>query len=86
MRAFVRTHRFKKLYRKLPSAIQKKVKRQLGHLAEGMWHPSLHAKKIQGREDVWEARVDLHHRMTFQIEDNQIILRGVGPHDLLKKP
>ncbi len=86
MRTFVRTDRFKKLCKKLPTSIQKKVKRQVRHLAKDIRHPSLRAKKVQGTEYVWEARVDLYHRMTFQIDNDQIILRGVGPHDLLKKP
>ena len=29
----------------------------------------------------FEARIDHHNRFTFQIEDSQIILRNIGPHD-----
>jgi mRNA-degrading endonuclease RelE of RelBE toxin-antitoxin system len=86
MRELARTDRFKKLYRKLPESIKKKVKRQLGFLAEDTRHRSLYAKKMSGREGIWEARVDFRHRMTFQIAGDRIILRAVGPHDLLKKP
>jgi mRNA interferase RelE/StbE len=86
MKGFSRTDRFRKCYKKLPTTIRKKTRRQLRHLAEDIRHPSLYAKKIQGRADIWEARVDIHHRMTFQINDECIILRAVGPHDILKKP
>ena len=86
MRELERTDRFKKLYKRLPTSIKKKVKRQLKFLAEDIRHPSLYAKKIRGRETIWEARVDIHHRMTFQIVDGRIILRGIGPHDVLKRP
>jgi mRNA-degrading endonuclease RelE of RelBE toxin-antitoxin system len=86
MRELARTDRFKKLYERLPTSIKKKVKRQMRFLAEDIRHPSLYAKKMSGREGVWEARVDVHHRMTFQIVGDRIILRAVGPHDLLKKP
>ena len=86
MRGFARTDRFRKCYKRLPTNIQKKVNRQLYHLAADIRHPSLSAKKIQGRDDIWEARVDIHHRMTFQVNDEVITLRAVGPHDLLKKP
>ena len=85
MRELVRTDRFKKLYLKLPEAIRKKAKRQLRALAEDVRHPSLHAKRIQGREDIWEARVDIHHRMTFHLTRERVILRAVGPHDVLKR-
>jgi hypothetical protein len=52
-----------------------------------MNHPSLRTKKIKGREDIWEARIDLHYRMTFEIEAETIFLRVVGHHDeVLKNP
>jgi mRNA-degrading endonuclease RelE of RelBE toxin-antitoxin system len=85
MKVFVRTDRFKKLCRRLPAAIQTKVKRQLRALAEDVSHPSLHTKRIKGRQNVWEARVDIHHRMTFHIDGDRVILRAVGPHDVLKR-
>ena len=86
MRELERTDRFKKLYKRLPGSIRKKVKRQLEFLAEDVRHPSLYAKKMRGRGGIWEARVDFHHRLTFRMTGDRIILRAVGPHDLLKKP
>lgn len=77
---------FIKQYAKLPTAVRKKVDRQLRTLATNFRHPSLHAKRIKGSEDIWEARADYKHRFTFQIVNNLIILRRVGPHDVLKKP
>jgi len=52
--------RFKLAYRDLPKHIQKKTDKQLALLAENMQHPSLHTKKIKGREGIWETRIDLH--------------------------
>jgi len=79
--------RFRKSYRKLPLEIQKKIERQLAALCEDMYHPSLHTKKIKGREGIWETRVDLHYRITFEFIDNMIMLRNVGNHDeVLKNP
>ncbi|MCI0558957.1 MAG: hypothetical protein MN733_10710 [Nitrososphaera sp.] len=86
MRGFERTDRFKKLYKRLPGPVRSKVNRQLKFLANDIRHPSLYAKKMSGREGVWEARVDKHNRMTFLIIGDRIILRAVGPHDILKKP
>ena len=49
--------------------------------------PSLHTKKIKGKEGIWEARVDIHNRMTFEIISDTIYLRVVGNHDdVLKNP
>lgn len=45
------------------------------------------AKRIQGTPDIWEARVTMKYRLTFQIHDGSLYLRVVGDHDkTLKKP
>jgi len=71
---------FKKHYHKLPIAAQKKFTKQLKFLLENYRHPSLATRKMGG-SDIFEARVDLHYRFTFQIDGNEIILRTIGPHD-----
>ncbi|MEW6095054.1 MAG: cytotoxin [bacterium] len=79
--------RFQRAYQNLPDEIQKKADRQITFLAKDLLHPSLHSKKIKGKENIWEARVDLHHRMTFEIIEDTIYLRVVGNHDeVLKFP
>lgn len=79
--------RFKKSYQDLPLVIQRKVDKQIALLARDFNHPSLHTKKIKGREEVWEARVDIHYRFTFEIIKDMILLRVVGNHDeILKNP
>jgi mRNA-degrading endonuclease RelE of RelBE toxin-antitoxin system len=82
----LRTKTFKQQYRKLPESIQKKVDRQLGYLVADLRHPSLVAKRVKGTDDIWEGRVDIHHRFTFQLHDELIVLRKVGPHDMLRQP
>ncbi len=78
---------FRETYQELPKSIQKKVDRQLSLLADDFCYPSLHTKKIKGREGIWEARIDLHYRMTFEIIEDTIMLRVVGNHDeVLKNP
>jgi mRNA-degrading endonuclease YafQ of YafQ-DinJ toxin-antitoxin module len=50
-------------------------------------HPSLHTKKIQGHEDIFEASITMDIRMTWQYMDDGILLRNIGEHDkTLKKP
>ena len=80
-------NRFKKSYRKLPENIQKKVDKQIALLLNDLKHPSLHTKKIKGREGILEARVDIYYRMSFEIVEDTIVLRVVGNHDeVLKNP
>jgi mRNA-degrading endonuclease RelE of RelBE toxin-antitoxin system len=83
---FIRQEPFVRMYAKLPPAIRKKVDRQLFNLAQDIRHPALYARKMTGVGDIWEARVNSHYRMTFQITDNVIILRKVGTHDIYRNP
>jgi mRNA interferase RelE/StbE len=86
MKRFFFTARFKKLFKKLPDSLKKKVNRQLKLLGENPQHPSLHAKKMVNTDNIWEARVDYQHRFTFKKTGDIIILRAVGSHDVLKTP
>jgi len=86
VKKLVYTDRFKKLYKKLPDKLKVKVKKQLKRLVKDKDHPSLHCKKMRGRDGIWEARVDYQHRFTFQKSKDSLILRAVGSHDVLKKP
>jgi mRNA-degrading endonuclease YafQ of YafQ-DinJ toxin-antitoxin module len=60
-------------------------------MAKDMFYPSLVVKKVQGYTGVWEARVDIKYRLTFQVEqeDGETIctLRNIDNHDeCLKNP
>jgi mRNA-degrading endonuclease RelE of RelBE toxin-antitoxin system len=88
---FIRSERFKQAFHSLPKAIQKKTTRALRLLAEDPFYPSLVVKKVRGHTDVWEARVDIKYRLTFQYEQADgatiCILRNVDNHDVcLKNP
>ncbi|MBI3583105.1 MAG: hypothetical protein HY096_04040 [Nitrospinae bacterium] len=79
--------RFERCYQDLPKSIQKKVDMQIKILANDFRHPSLHTKKIKGSEGIWEVRVDIFYRLTFEIIEDTIFLRVVGNHDeVLKSP
>jgi len=41
---------------------------------------------MQGRADIWECRVSGGYRFTFQVEGDTLVLRRVGPHDVLNTP
>lgn len=76
------SRRFIKQRKKLPPPVEKKLKRQIKRLVENREHPSLNIKKMRARDDIYEARIDYHYRMTFQINDDVLILRQVGTHQI----
>ncbi len=84
---FIATARFKKAYNTLPKETKEWVKEALRKLSANSRYPSLQVKKIKGAGDIWEARVSLDYRFTFQIVKDYFILRNVGRHDpTLKNP
>lgn len=83
----VRTGRFKKAYGDLNEAERRQAQKALRLLVASVSHPSLQVKKIQGTNHIWEARVSLAIRLTFEIAEGRLILRNIGKHDAtLKKP
>jgi len=75
------TERFAEAYAELPSYIQKKVDKALRLLDADFGHPSLRTRPIEGTQGIYEARVDLKHRMTCEREGDRLIMRIVGEHD-----
>ena len=69
----------------LSEALQIRVEKTLRLLAANPRHPSLRTKKLEGAKDVWEARVSLSYRITYQASGDTLILRRVGSHDILRK-
>lgn len=82
------TERFIALYSNLPTSIRKKINRQISLLADNPRHPSLQTKPIQGTKGIYEARVDINYRLTYErLPDDTLLLRVVAKHDeALKKP
>ena len=82
------TERFEKDFLRLPPELQKKMLKALRLLAENPRHPSLQTKPIQGAPGLYEARIDLSYRLTFQrMPGDILLLRTAGKHDeTLKKP
>jgi len=78
---FLFTNKFKELYNNLPLPVRRKFAKQMGIMSQNAHHPSLHAKKIQGYKNIWEARVDFHYRFSFNWDKDVILLRVIGAHD-----
>jgi mRNA-degrading endonuclease RelE of RelBE toxin-antitoxin system len=77
---------FQNDYRELPTALQKAIDKKLLIFLENFRYPSLRAKKMDGYENIWEARVSRGYRLTFSISSTEYIIRRVGPHNILKRP
>ena len=79
--------RFHRSYQSLPGDIQRKVDKQVALLADNLRHPSLQVKRIKGTRGLWEARIDRHYRLSFEMIEDTIYLRVAGHHDeVLKFP
>ena len=76
-----RTARFKKAWEQLTGREKALARKAITNLAVNIRYPALRVKKIQGTEDIWEARVSYSLRITFQIEGSTIILRNIGHHN-----
>jgi mRNA-degrading endonuclease RelE of RelBE toxin-antitoxin system len=89
---FRRTERFLEAFRSLPADIQRKMLKALALFGQDQRHPSLEIKKLQGRDGVWEARVDQKYRFTVHYEKDAsgetiCVLRNVDNHgECLKNP
>ena len=66
---------------KLPKQIQKKANKQFTFLLDNYKYPSLRTRKMGG-SSIFEARIDIHYRFTFQVEGENIYILIVGPHDV----
>jgi len=74
------TKKAEKGYIRLPVLVQKKCDKQFLLLLSDYKHPSLRARKMSGT-DVFEGRVDYHHRFTFSVEAGDVNILSIGPHD-----
>ena len=80
------THTFLKLYRKLPLEIKEKTQKALTLLQANPTHPSLGHKKMAGQNHIYEVRITINYRLTYQLIENTAYLRKIGTHDLLRNP
>lgn len=67
-------------YRTLSPTLKKKVDKQFEYLLTDFRHPSLHAKKYQGLNDVWQGRIDRNWRFYFFIIEPNYIVVSIISH------
>ncbi len=76
-----RTESFKKAWKELTEEQKTSARKAIENLLADIRYPALRVRKIKGTKDIWEARVNRSIRITFQIEEDLIILRNIGQHD-----
>ena len=81
---FVFTEPFQKDYQRLPPKVQSLLHKTLQFLSTNPRHPSLRARKLPGTA-IWYARVSRFYRLTFQYDNEVIILRRLGTHEILSR-
>ena len=80
------TRTFDRLFKRLPKNIRAEAIEKVAMYLNDPTHPSLRAKRIRGSERLWELSVTMNYRITFEVEDDRVILRRIGTHDILKSP
>ena len=79
--------RFIDKYEALPVVIRKKVDKALKMLESGFRHPGLQSHPIRSSPGVYESRVDLKIRITYERIGDILKIRNVDNHDeCLKNP
>lgn len=63
-----------------PVAVRKAFSKQLRFLGRNIQHPSLHAKKYDEANDVWQARVTRDWRFYFTIRGGTYLIFKIIPH------
>lgn len=79
MKVFYTPH-FQRNFRKFSEYTQKKFAKQIDYLLADINHPSLHAKKYNETEGIWQARVDKDVRFYFFIKNDAYILLDIKHH------
>jgi mRNA-degrading endonuclease RelE of RelBE toxin-antitoxin system len=77
------SNRFKKQYKALPHEIRQAFYEKLALFLTDMLHPSLRVKKIQGVQNRWEGSVAKKYRFTFHFDEDTVVFRTIGTHDIL---
>jgi plasmid maintenance system killer protein len=74
------TERFLRAYGGAPLRIQQTFDKQAAYLVQDLRYPSLHAKKYNEAENIWQARVNRDWRFYFRIERDAYVLLDIMKH------
>ena len=74
------SNRSQRDYDNLEPKIRKAFDKQVRLLTANLHHPSLHAKKYDESQDLWQARINKGWRFYFQIADDTLIIVRILAH------
>lgn len=74
------TKKARKNYLSLPPKIQTTADKQLNLLTNDLRHPSLHAKKYDEKQDIWQGRITGSWRFYFLIERDEYVILSIIKH------
>lgn len=86
-----RLKRFRNAFADLPPDIQAATFKAFRLFQTNPRHPSLGVKQMVGRPGIWEGRITLTYRFTFEYStdpntgERTCIFRNIGPHDILDR-
>ncbi len=86
-----RLKRFRKSFAELPPEIQIAVFKAFRLFQADPSHPSLGVKKMVGRPGIWEGRITIAYRFTFEYATDPktgeriCIFRNIGSHHILDR-
>ena len=89
MRELVFTPRFDRLFRRVPARIRAETYEKLTLFVNDPAHPSLRVKRIKGTEAFWDMSITIlprKDRLTFELNEDRVMLRRIGTHDILRNP
>jgi len=77
---------FDRSFKRLPERIRNEVLEKLERFLVDPTHPSLRVKRVRGTDRIWEMSITMNYRLTFEMDDERLLLRKIGTHDVLRKP
>ncbi len=67
-------------YLELSKELKVKANKQFGLLIKNFRHPSIHAKKYDKSQDVWQGRINKNYRFFFTIKKDIIFIITISKH------
>jgi len=72
---------FWEAYEALDKSTKKRARKAFELWAENPFHPSLHFKCVNAKEDVWSVRISLDMRVLGVLDGDTVTWFWIGSHD-----
>ena len=77
---------FDRSFKRLPKRVRDEVLEKLDRFLDDPTHPSLRVKRIRGTDRLWAMSITMNYRLTFEVDEQRVLLRRIGTHDVLRRP